>query len=68
MNDISNFVKYQKKERLERKNHADEDISDALSPFKNRISIANSYISRLGYKAVNQMSKPLRNQGQKRTL
>lgn len=67
-NNASNFAKYHKKEKIERKNHADEDLSHQLSPYKNRITVANSYISQLGYKALQQKAVPMRNNGHKRTL
>ena len=51
--DITNFAKYHRKEKIDRKHHAEEDLSYQLSPFRNRISLNDSYISQLGYKALN---------------
>ena len=52
-----------KKEAIDRKNHADEDLSFKVSPYKNRVTIAESYRSTLGYRAINQMQPAMRNQG-----
>ena len=49
----NNFAKYVKREAIDRKNHADEDLSFKVSPYKNRVTIADSYRSTLGYKALN---------------
>ena len=38
-----NFAKYIKRDDMDRKRHQGEDISFALSPYKNRITIADSY-------------------------
>ena len=61
----NNAAKFVKKDLIERKNHESEDISYKLSPYTNRVPIAESYKSNLGYKAINQTLKPMRNQGQK---
>ena len=58
-----NFAKFVKREAIDRKNHADEDLSFKVSPYKNRVTIAESYKSTLGYKAINQMQPAMRNQG-----
>lgn len=50
-----NFAKFIKKDPIDRKNHADEDMSFKVSPYKNRVSLADSYKSTLGYRALNQM-------------
>ena len=43
-------------------------MSFKVSPYKNRVTIAESYRSTLGYRAINQMQPAMRNQGQKKTL
>ena len=48
--DYANFCK---KDTIERNNHADEDMSYKVSPFKNRIAISDQYRSSLGYKTLN---------------
>ena len=41
----------------------DEDKSFELTPFRNRITVADSYKSTLGYKALNQNKMNMRNEG-----
>ena len=61
--DTGNFAKYIKREAIDRKNHADEDLSFKVSPYKNRVTISDSYKSTLGYQALNQMQPAMRNHG-----
>ena len=51
--DPSNFSKFIKRETINRKHHQDEDLSYVVSPYKNRVTIGESYKSSLGYKALN---------------
>mmetsp|Transcript_16066 Transcript_16066/g.20356 ORF Transcript_16066/g.20356 Transcript_16066/m.20356 type:complete len:210 (-) Transcript_16066:230-859(-) len=53
---------------MERVHHRDEDISFKLSPYKNRVSVAEAYQSSIGYRALNQAQPSMRNEGQKKTL
>ena len=66
--DAENYARYIKRETIDRKNHADEDLSFIVSPYKNRVTISESYKSTLGYKALNQKQPAMRNHGQKKTL
>ena len=61
----TNVAKFIKRDMLERMHHRDEDISFKLSPYKNRIPVAEAYNSSLGYKAINQAQNSMRNEGQK---
>ena len=61
--DTENFAKFIKRESMNRQNHQDEDISFKVSPYKNRVAVADQYSSTLGYRALNQQQPIMRNQG-----
>ena len=65
---LENFAKYIKREAVDRKFHTEEDMSSDVSPYLNRVPIAETYQSLLGYKTISQAKSTLRSQGQKQTL
>ena len=50
--DVQNAARYLANDGIDRNIHENQDISQQISPFKNRIAVKDSYKSKLGYNTM----------------